>query len=140
MPFAATTAAWHTLEGIQGFCRGVRHCCSSALITQQLPQKNPIVLLSMFWKHSELVMLTDRSPTCCCFPLGGIGEEGEQSQLSTSVWSKTVYGVYAGKQLRKSGAECSQQEQLFESFFFHSLSQNMEVNAAELKGSQNFLK
>lgn len=45
------------------------------------------------------------------------GEEGEQCHLSTSVRSRRVYGVDAGRQSRKSGAECSQQELLLEMFF-----------------------
>lgn len=45
------------------------------------------------------------------------GEEEEQRQLSASVQSETAYGVGAGRQSGKSGAECSQQEPLLKPCF-----------------------
>lgn len=65
------------------------------------------------------------------------GEEEEQCHLSTSVRSKRVYSVNARRQSKKSGAECSQQEPLLKMFFSFKHPQDVEVNALELKGSQN---
>lgn len=97
-----------------------RHCCSSALSTRPLPQKDPVVLVSMFWKHSRLLMLIGRSLTFCCFPLRGCAYQQWWGRRTVSAVCicviKNCLRCQCWKAI-KAGAEGSPQEPLWKTFF-----------------------